>query len=60
MVEKAKRFAERQGVSVSELVTRFLGSVSEEAEAESPVVDTPQDPTCAHGPGAFADRRVAG
>lgn len=38
VIERAKRFAERNGTSVSELVTRFLGSLNEEADSETPVV----------------------
>lgn len=38
VIERAKRFAERQGVSVSELVTRMLGSLDDESEAGTPIV----------------------
>ena len=38
VIERAKQFAERQGTSVSELVTRFLGSLSEEADLQTAIV----------------------
>lgn len=38
VIERAKRFAERQGISVSELVSRFLGSLGDESESETPIV----------------------
>ena len=38
VIERAKRFARRQEVSVSELVTRILASLDDESEPETPIV----------------------
>ena len=38
VIERAKRFAGRQGVSLSELVTRMLDSLDDEPGAETPIV----------------------
>ncbi len=38
VIDRAKRFAEREGTSVSELVTRFLGSLGNESATVTPIV----------------------
>ena len=37
-IRRARRYSERHGTSVSELVSRFLSSLGEEPELESPLV----------------------
>lgn len=38
VIRRAKRFSARHGTSVSELVTRFLGSLEDGAAADTPIV----------------------
>lgn len=39
VVERAKRFSRRNKTSISELVTGFLASLEDEAQASTPIVD---------------------
>lgn len=37
-IRRARRYSQRHGTSVSELVSRFLGSLDDEAETTTPIV----------------------
>ena len=37
-IRRARRYSERHGTSVSELVSRFLASLGDEADAQTPIV----------------------
>ena len=37
-IRKARRYSSRRGTSISELVTRFLGSLDDQQMAETPTV----------------------
>ena len=37
-IRRARRYSERHGTSVSELVSRFLGSLEDERPTETPLV----------------------
>lgn len=39
VIERAKRFSRRNNTSISELVTAFLASLEDEAQASTPIVD---------------------
>ena len=38
-IRRARRYAERQGTSISRLVSDFLTSLGEEADEQTPIVD---------------------